>query len=210
MSVPARRTSFTLARALTLLAGFVATSLVAGILLAGLMIPAAGATGSAARIGVDFFDKLPSDLVQNPPSQQSVMYASDGKTPIATFFEENRISVPLKNISPVMRQAIVAIEDSRFYEHGGIDTRGVLRAFVNNMNGGDTQGASTLTQQYVKNVLIEQSAAEGDTAGVEQARTKSFSRKIREMKVAISLEKQMICMLIRRRPIDTDDLSPAG
>jgi membrane peptidoglycan carboxypeptidase len=174
-----------------LLAGFVVTSLVAGFLLAGLVIPAVGATGSAARGGVDFFDSLPTELEQRPLSQQSVMYAADGKTRIATFYEENRIVVPLKNIAPVMRAAIVGIEDSRFYEHGGVDPRGVLRAFVNNQTGGDQQGASTLTQQYVKNVLIEQAYVEGDEAGIEAAQEQTYSRKLREMKLAISLEKKV-------------------
>ena len=54
-----------------------------------------------------------------------------------------------------MRKAIIAIEDSRFYEHGGIDLRGTMRAFVNNQAGEDVQGGSTLTQQYVKHVLLE-------------------------------------------------------
>ena len=176
-----------------LLAGFVAVSVVAGFLLAGLVLPAVGATGTLARAGLDFFDSLPSDLQTQPLSQQSTMIAYDGKkaVTIAHFYEENRFVVPLQSIAPVMRDAIVAIEDSRFYEHGGIDPRGVLRAFVNNNSGGGTQGASTLTQQYVKNVRLEEAVANGDVAAQDQVTARTYSRKIQEMKLAIALEKRL-------------------
>ena len=77
--------------------------------------------------------------------------ASSSPTP----YDENRIIVPLKQIAPIMQKAQIAIEDSRFYEHGGVDVRGFSRALVSNAQGGDVQGASTLTQQYVKLTLQE-------------------------------------------------------
>src|SRR5665647_2037685 len=131
-----------------------ATSGVLGLLGAGLMMPTVGAAGATARQGVHVFDDLPGEFTQTPLSQQSRILASDG-TVIATPFDENRIIVPLTQIAPVMRQAQIAIEDSRFYEHGGVDLYGVGRAFVANLGGGYTQGASTLTQQYVKITLQE-------------------------------------------------------
>src|SRR5680860_1746729 len=135
-----------------LLGAFLATSMVLGLLGAGLMMPAVGAAGATARQGVHVFDDLPGEFARTPLSQQSRILASDG-TVIATPFDQNRIIVPLAQIAPVMRQAQIAVEDSRFYEHGGVDLYGVGRAFVANLGGGYTQGASTLTQQYVKITL---------------------------------------------------------
>src|SRR6476469_2523769 len=84
---------------------------------AGLVMPLAGATGAAARQGVHVFDSLPGEFKTSPLAQQSRILAADGSL-IATPYDENRIIVPLAQIAPVMRQAQVAIEDSRFYEHG--------------------------------------------------------------------------------------------
>jgi membrane peptidoglycan carboxypeptidase len=85
--------------------------------------------------------------------------------------------------------AIVDIEDDRFYEHGAIDIKGILRALSNNQSGGSTQGASTLTQQYVKNVFVEE--AGDDPTKVAQATQQTVGRKIKEMKYAIQLEQEL-------------------
>ena len=102
--------------------------------------------------------------------------------------------MPLTEVAPVMRQAVVAIEDSRFYEHGGIDLRGTLRAFVNNQAGEDVQGGSTLTQQYVKQVLLEKAQNIKDPAKrkAEQkaATEQSYSRKLRELRYAVAIEEK--------------------
>lgn len=178
-------------RVLGLLAAFVAASLVTGALVAGLFIPAVGATAVVTRSGVDYFNSLPADLSTPPLAEQSTMYAADGKYPIARFYDENRISVPLSRIAPVMRQAIIAIEDARFYDHGGVDPKGVMRAFLNNQMSGATQGASTLTQQYIKNYNVEKAVAAGDRQGASDATSQSYSRKLREMRTAIALEKKL-------------------
>lgn len=178
-------------RSLTLLVTFVAMSLVSGVLFAGLFIPAVGATGALTSSSVDYFNSLPADLSRPPLAEQSTMYAADGKTVIARFYDENRITVPLSRIAPVMRQAMIAIEDSRFYEHGGIDPKGVMRAFVNNQVGGGVQGASTLTQQYIKNYNVEKCIAAGDEECARRAVAKNEARKLQEMRTAIALEKQL-------------------
>lgn len=67
------------------------------------------------------------------------MVTADGKL-IATFYAENRVRVPLKQMSPFIRDAVVAIEDSRFYEHSGVDAQGVLRALASNLTRGERQG----------------------------------------------------------------------
>ena len=99
------------------------------------------------------------------------------------------ISVPLDQVAPIMRQALVAIEDARFYEHGGVDPKGAARALITNLqSGGIEQGASTLTMQYVRNVLKELAGedAQGQAAAVEQ----SITRKLQEMSYAVALEQR--------------------
>ncbi|NMM22666.1 MAG: PASTA domain-containing protein [Phycicoccus sp.] len=178
------------ANIVSLLGAFLATAVVLGLLGAGLMMPVAGAAGVTARQGVHVFDDLPSEFTQTPLSQQSRILASDG-TVIATPFDENRIIVPLAQIALVMRQAQIAVEDSRFYEHGGVDLYGVGRAFIANLGGGYTQGASTLTQQYVKITLQENALRNNDRAGAMAATTKSYTRKVQELKYAVTLEKNL-------------------
>jgi len=110
---------------------------------------------------------------------------------IATFYDENRVPVDLDEISPFMQNAIVAIEDERFYEHGGVDPKGLIRAFVaNEVSGSVTQGASTLTQQLVKNILKEDAYLSGDDQAYEAAQEQTNSRKLKEIRLAAALEKK--------------------
>ena len=116
---------------------------------------------------------------------------ANGKT-LAYFYDENRIPVPLNKIAPVMRQAQLAIEDHRFYEHGALDVKGTLRALVrNSASDGVTQGGSSITQQYVKMVQIEACQAKGDADCTKDAQAPTMERKIRELRYAIALEKQL-------------------
>jgi membrane peptidoglycan carboxypeptidase len=186
--MPGRSTNF--ANIISLLGAFVATSVVLGLLGAGLLMPTVAATGAVAREGVSIFDALPGEFTQNPLSQQSRILASDG-TLIATPYDVNRIIVPLSQIAPVMRQAQIAIEDSRFYEHGGIDLQGVGRAFISNLRGGNTQGASTLTQQYVKITLQDNALSNNDPKAALAATAKNYTRKLQELKYAVTLEKNL-------------------
>ena len=176
---------------ISLLGAFLASAMVLGLLLAGLLMPAVGATGALARSGVDVFEELPSEFTSSPLSQQSKILASDGKTVIATPQEENRIIVPLKQIAPIMQKAQIAIEDHRFYEHGGVDLQGVIRAAISNIRSGTVQGASSLTQQYVK--ISQQYAAlqAGDKEAAQEAVKKDYLRKLKELKYAVTLEKKM-------------------
>ncbi len=179
----------TAARALALLTGFIVTAVIAGVVAAGLFLPATQAAGVLTRNSVAFFDSLPTELNEMPLSEQSVMLARNGQV-IARFFDENRTVISLARMSPYIQQAIVAIEDERFYQHGGVDSRGVLRAFTKDMLTNDVQGASTLTQQYVKNVLVESAVIQGNKTSAAAATERSKARKIREMKLAIALEKK--------------------
>jgi membrane peptidoglycan carboxypeptidase len=172
---------------LRLLLGFVVLSTVAGLLMAGLAIPAIGATGQAAKGGVDFFNDLPSEFTVSPLAQQSRILDADGKL-IANPYDENRIIVPLAKISKNMQNAQIAIEDARFYEHGGLDVRGFSRAMISNLQGGDVQGASTLTQQFVKITLQENALRRGDKEAAAAAVDKTYSRKLQELKYALNVE----------------------
>src|SRR3954469_24737569 len=118
--------------------------LLAGVVVAAAAFPAAAMSGLAAKAGGQTFAKLPSELKDFSSPQISRVYASDGKTLISEFYDEFRSDVPLKEISPFMRQAIVAAEDRNFYHHHGVDFKGVARAFVSNAGGNSQQGASTL------------------------------------------------------------------
>ena len=109
---------------------------------------------------------------------------------LARFYDENRVPVPLGKIAPVMRQAQIAIEDHRFYEHGALDFKGTLRALIRNSTSDDVQGGSSITQQYVKMVQIQACTAKGDTECVKEAQETTVERKIRELRYAIALEKK--------------------
>ncbi|TVL92218.1 transglycosylase domain-containing protein [Streptomyces sp. SAJ15] len=170
-------------------AKFLGVSMLAGTVMAGLALPAVGALGLAAKGTVEEFDEIPANLKTPPLSQRTTILDADGGE-IAKVYSRDRTVVELKDISPHMRKAIVAIEDARFYEHGAIDLKGVLRALNKNaQDGGVSEGASTLTQQYVKNVFVEE--AGDDPEKVAEATQQTVGRKIRELKYAIQVEKEL-------------------
>ncbi|RVU27534.1 penicillin-binding protein [Streptomyces antnestii] len=170
-------------------AKFLGVSVLAGAVLAGIALPAAGALGLAAKGSVEGFDEIPANLKQPPLSQRTTILDNKGGT-IATVYSRDRTVVPLTDISPYMQKALVAIEDSRFYEHGAVDMKGILRAINQNaQSGGVAQGASTLTQQYVKNVFMEE--AGDDPTKLAQATQQTIGRKVRELKYAIQLEDKL-------------------
>lgn len=173
---------------LRLLGAFLAVSVGIGLVGAGVVIPLAGATGGAAKSTATGFNELDDEFTANPLAQQSKIYSADGKL-LATPYDANRIVVPLSKISPWMRKAQLAIEDSRFYEHGGIDVRGTMRALVSNASSGQTQGGSSITQQYVKLMLQEKAIRNDDQEAAEAAVEVSYSRKLQELKYALNVEK---------------------
>ena len=113
------------------------------------------------------------------------MLAANGEV-ITHFYEQNRAPVAGDQIAGIMRKAMVAIEDARFYEHGGVDVQGTARALVRNVAAGEVQeGGSTLTQQLVKQTLLQSADSnEGRNAATEQ----TLGRKIREARLALALE----------------------
>ena len=168
---------------------FLTLSCVGGVLSAGFAAPFVGATAALTKASAELFEELPSDFNVQQPSQISTLLAADG-TEITKFYAENRIVVPLSSISVNMQNAIVAVEDQRFYQHQGVDPTGMVRALVSNNAGGSRQGASTLTQQYVRNTLIETGLKNDDHKLIRDATESTVARKLREMKFALSLEQK--------------------
>ncbi|MFQ4148608.1 transglycosylase domain-containing protein [Arthrobacter sp. LAPM80] len=180
---------FDTATTLGKLVAFLGISSVCGVLVAGLMVPAVALAGGTATSSITFFDDLPDEMNVGTPAQSSKILAADGSL-LATFYDQNRTEVALKDISPFMRNAIVAVEDARYYEHGGIDTRGLLRAVTSMAKGGGRQGASTITQQFVNNVIIQTHAVNGELDKVKLGNDKEIGDKVREIKLAIAIEKK--------------------
>ncbi|HEX5332523.1 MAG TPA: transglycosylase domain-containing protein [Cellulomonas sp.] len=180
-------------QALALLLSFALIAVVGGVLVGAMVLPAVAVVNGTTNLAVTTFDNLPTELAMKPLSEKSTMLAADGSV-LATFYAENRVVVPIADIAPIMQNAVIATEDKRFYEHGGIDPTGMLRAGVRNiLNPSATEGASTLTQQFVKNTLIEAALQSGDFAAAAAAKeakgAEGYSRKLREAKLAIALEK---------------------
>jgi membrane peptidoglycan carboxypeptidase len=171
------------------LLGFLAASILCGVLAASLVVPAVAAAGLGVSSSIGFFESLPAELTVQPPSQATKVLTSDGQ-PIATLYAENRVRVPLDQMSPFIKEAIISIEDSRFYEHAGVDPQGILRALFSNLTKGGEQGASTITQQYVTNVLNEAELSQDKPDAVVLSGQKNLGDKLREMKLAIALEKK--------------------
>ncbi|SEQ46067.1 Membrane carboxypeptidase (penicillin-binding protein) [Microlunatus flavus] len=170
---------------------FVVVSVVCGLLVTGLTLPLVGGAAWGAKAARDGMSSLPLEFDAPAQSQRTRVLDADGRT-LAYFYDQNRDYVSLDDIAPVMRTALISIEDHRFYEHGPLDAQGTLRAFVTNFfAGGVTQGGSTLTQQYVKQVQVNTAALKGDENGVEAATDSSYQRKLRELRYAVSVEDTM-------------------
>ncbi|MEV8517819.1 transglycosylase domain-containing protein [Dactylosporangium sp. NPDC051484] len=173
------------------------SGVLAGLVVAAATLPLALAAGGMAKAGSDTWENLPTNLATPRPAETTYVYASDAKTLITTFYDENRRDVQLDQVAKVLQQAVVAAEDARFYQHHGVDARGVLRAFVSNSRGGAQQGASTLTMQYVRNVLKNDASLTPQQH--LEALADSPARKLREMRYAGALEKRMSKAEILRR-----------
>ena len=168
---------------------FVLVSVLVGVLIAGLFIPFAGmAEVTAGRPPRTWTTCRPSCGLLRRRARSTVLMGNGDV--LARFYDENRVPVPLGKIAPVMRQAQIAIEDHRFYEHGALDFKGTLRALIRNSTSDDIQGGSSITQQYVKMVQVQACTAKGDAECVKEAQETTLERKIRELRYAIALEKK--------------------
>ncbi|MGA8987223.1 transglycosylase domain-containing protein [Aeromicrobium sp.] len=171
---------------LSIIGTMVLLSAAAGVLIAAIAVPGTALFAATANNVSNDLVNLPLRLDDQPNAQTTRLLASNGDL-IAYFYEENRQDIPLSKISPIMQDALLSIEDARFYEHGALDLKGTLRALVNNASEGQTQGGSSITQQLVKLTLVSQATTKEQRLA---AIKKSTSRKIRELKLAISYEEQ--------------------
>jgi membrane peptidoglycan carboxypeptidase len=170
-------------------APLIRAGLIAGLVVAGLAYPLTALAGIGVNAGTHALANMPDELTVVPNAQTTYVYARDGRTLLTTFYEEYRKQTKIENMSPYITEAIVASEDTRFYEHHGVDAKGVARAFVANQQaGGVSQGASTLTMQYVRMALRDAAKTPQEALDATEQTT---GRKLREMRLALEVEKRM-------------------
>ncbi|MEV4457128.1 transglycosylase domain-containing protein [Microbispora sp. NPDC049633] len=159
----------------------------AGVLVAGIALPAVGGAGVGLVSAVEDVGLAPRDLAEPPLAQVSVIQDVKGRE-IARFYEQYREVVPLDKMADIMKTAIISIEDYRFYDHGPIDIEGTVRALAKNLqSGGVAQGGSSITQQYVKQVLLNAADTEEEKNKALEA---SYARKLNELRYAMGVEKK--------------------
>ncbi len=170
---------------------FSGLSAIAGVLAMVVLAPIILVGGFAASAGISIFENLPDYIKPVNASQASTIYGIKNGEPVevAKFYNENRISIDYNDMSPNIRNAVVATEDPRFFEHGGVDLISLIRATLTNAAmGGGGPGGSTITMQYVKNSLVEAANLSGDKQAIEEATVATVERKLREIRLAIALE----------------------
>ncbi len=177
-------------------AGLVGFSMLSGVLVTAMVAPVLAVTGNVGQASIGIFDNLPDYITLGKLSQQNLIYATRNGAPvqIATIYNQDRQDVSWKAVSPYLKDAAVAGEDRRFYQHGGVDVPSIARAAIGNLVAhGITSGASTLDMQLVKNILVQQALRVSNPVArkkaYEAAITDTFSRKLREMKLAVGLDK---------------------
>ena len=165
-------------------------TLLAGVLVAGLLLPYSVGLGLASNEVTTAIEDAKADPLDGEIPLRTTFTDANG-TPIATFYEQNRVYVPLSSISDYLQVAVISMEDRRFYQHQGVDWRGTVRALLRNAQStsNSPQGGSTLTQQYVKNYLyLVEAKTEAEKA---DAIATTPIRKLREAKMALSLEQNL-------------------
>jgi membrane peptidoglycan carboxypeptidase len=178
--------------------------LLAGVVVAAASFPAVAMSGLAAKAGSQGFAELPSELKTETSPQFSRIYASDGKTQLAVMYDELRSDITYQQMGDNILNAIVASEDKKFYEHNGVDLKGVVRSMVNNKEGGAKQGASTLTMQTVRMSLSYSATTPQEVVDATQD---TPERKLTEMKYALQLEKELTKKQILERYLN---MAPFG
>jgi membrane peptidoglycan carboxypeptidase len=175
-------------------------SVVAGLVVAALVAPFVLPPSYAARQAVYAWEDLPAELPLTAElPQRSVMLDAAGK-PFAVFFGQDRVPLRLDRVSPAVIDALLATEDDRFYEHGALDLKALVRAVIRTGSTDSVQGGSGITQQYVKNLLLSEAATpEQQRAVTEQ----TITRKIRELRYAVALEDTLTKDEILERYLNT-------
>ncbi|MEV0619764.1 transglycosylase domain-containing protein [Nonomuraea sp. NPDC050404] len=164
-----------------------AAATAAGVVAAAIALPAVGGSGAMFVSASEELGIKPEELKEPPLAERTTVLDAKG-TPIAWFWEEYRENVTLDKVAEVMKTAIISIEDFRFYEHGAIDIEGTIRAMAKNLSsGGIAQGGSSITQQYVKQVLLNSATTDKERSAALEA---SYARKLRELRYAMAVEEK--------------------
>ncbi|GAB3601391.1 transglycosylase domain-containing protein [Microbacterium tumbae] len=189
------------------LVGLVALSAVAGVLVTATVTPAIAMTGLAGSQALTLFEDIPNDLDVTAPMEPTTIWAtrSNGKNvKLASFYDQNRIPVTYDQVAPALYDAILSSEDKSYYEHGGVNIAATASALVDYARGASSRGASTISQQYVKNVLVQRCEQNVDTNSetytedLEQcwldatnaSGVDGMERKLQELRYAIQIEKE--------------------
>ncbi|RQP11013.1 MAG: PASTA domain-containing protein [Microbacteriaceae bacterium] len=180
-------------------AGLLGFSAIAGLLVTVMVAPAIAVTGMTANNSISVFQEMPDYITIDKQHERNTIAVRDVEgniVPVATWFDQNREEVTLDQIDDDLRWAAIDGEDRRFYEHGGVDMPSLIRAAIGQATGTSASGASTLTMQLVRNILVlravnnlEYSEEERKEA-IEAATYPDLNRKLREMKLAIGMEKK--------------------
>jgi membrane peptidoglycan carboxypeptidase len=177
---------------------------VGGVLAAAMVVPIVAATGVLVRNEANKFTTL-SLAASSLPQRSEILdryghllayvygvdvpySASNGNAAVLQYYGWDRQPVTYSQIDQNMVNAIVAIEDSRYWLHGAIDLRGTIRAAVNDIEHQPVQGGSTIAQQYVKNVLLLTAEEAGNVAAEKAAYADTLSRKLNELRLAVGVE----------------------
>src|SRR5690606_28453337 len=188
------------------LLGLVGLSAVAGVLATAAVTPAIAIAGVSGSQALSIFENLPDSLTPGTPMEPTVFYGTgeNGKPfELAKFYDQNRVPVTFDQVSPLLFDAVLSSEDKNFYEHGGVNLGATVKAVVDNVRGTSSRGASTISQQFVKNVLIQQceqdvSPSDEDysaklskcwTDATNATGADGVERKLQEMRYAIQIEK---------------------
>lgn len=174
--------------------GILGIAVVAGLMVTVGVAPAIALTANAKGT-TGLFAELPEDLKITKYQQKTEIYAKRGTKNVllASFYNQNRDVIEWDDVPATVKNATLGAEDPRFYDHGGVDPLGILSAVVNNVVHHSSRGASTISQQYVKNVCIQEAELLSTQAKVEAAYadcTGGIQRKLREARNAIGLEKE--------------------
>lgn len=176
--------------------GFTGLSVLAGLMVATMLAPAIAVTGLAANSTISIFDSLPDYLRIDELAQSTTIMAKKGDdwVELTNYYDQNRVEIDADEMGDLVRQAAVAGEDRRFFEHSGVDLIGLARAVVGNVTGKSFTGASTLTMQLVRNHLVLQAEAAGDKEAIAAAKEtegmEGIKRKLEEIKMAAALERR--------------------
>jgi membrane peptidoglycan carboxypeptidase len=190
----------------SLLGRLVTLAVVAGVLAAAMVLPIVAASGILVRNQANKFTTL-SLNTQGLPQRSEILdrdgnllayvygvdlpyYNNASSTSVINYFGWDRQPVTYSQINENMINAIVAIEDSRYWVHGAIDLRGTIRAAVNDIQHQPVQGGSTIAQQYVKNVLLLTAEEADNSQGETAAAADTLNRKLNELRMAVAMEHQ--------------------